>query len=69
MRNWGLRRDRVGSSRVVLKPSESEIKSLIWAIDNALPLEPWGADAFGPRGPPDPTQLNAKSTLLVISIT
>src|SRR5262249_37658353 len=30
-----------------LKPSESEMKSLISAIDNALPLEPCGADGFG----------------------
>src|SRR5262249_23143949 len=30
-----------------LKPSESEMKSLISAIDNVLPLEPCGADAFG----------------------
>jgi hypothetical protein len=32
---------------ISLKPSESEMKSLIWAIDNALPLEPCGADASG----------------------
>jgi len=30
-----------------LKPSESEMKSLISAIDNAFRLEPCGADAFG----------------------
>src|SRR5262249_40560239 len=32
---------------ISLKPSESETKSSIWAIDNALPLEPCGAAAFG----------------------
>src|SRR5215831_11946236 len=32
---------------ISLKPSESEMKSLISAIDNALPLEPCGADGFG----------------------
>ena len=31
---------------ISLKPSESEMKSSIWAIDNALP-EPCGANAFG----------------------
>src|SRR5262245_22202077 len=31
---------------ISLKPSESETKSSIWAIDNAPPLEPCGADAF-----------------------
>jgi hypothetical protein len=33
---------------ISLKPSESEMKSSIWATDNALPWEPCGADAFGP---------------------
>jgi hypothetical protein len=32
---------------ISLKPSKSETNSSIWAIDNALPLEPGGADAFG----------------------
>jgi len=32
---------------ISLKPFESETKSSIWAIDNALPWEPHGADAFG----------------------
>src|SRR5262245_12474181 len=32
---------------ISLKPFESEMKSSIWAIDNALPWEPRGADAFG----------------------
>src|SRR5262249_86653 len=32
---------------ISLKPSESEMKSLISAIDNALRLEPCGAEAFG----------------------
>jgi hypothetical protein len=32
---------------ISLKPSELETKSSIWTIDNALPLEPCGADAFG----------------------
>jgi hypothetical protein len=32
---------------ISLRPFESERKSSIWAIDNALPWEPRGADAFG----------------------
>src|SRR5262245_19122115 len=32
---------------ISLKPSESEMKSLISAIDSVLPLEPYGAEAFG----------------------
>ena len=32
---------------ISLKPSELETNSSIWTVDNALPLEPCGADAFG----------------------
>src|SRR4030095_1362604 len=32
---------------ISLKPFESDTKLSIWAIDNALPWEPCGADAFG----------------------
>src|SRR5215831_7317899 len=34
------------NASISLKPFESETKSSIWAIDNAFPWEPCGADAF-----------------------
>src|SRR5215813_5389433 len=48
---------------ISLKPSESEMKSLISAIDNALPLEPCGADAFGA-----PSKKNATGTCRILDI-
>src|SRR2546430_13419607 len=42
---------------ISLKPFESETKLSIWAIDNALPWEPCGADAFGA-----PSKKNAAGT-------
>src|SRR5262245_57106396 len=48
---------------ISLKPSESEMKSLISAIDNALRLEPCGADAFGA-----PSKKNATGTCRIWEI-
>src|SRR6516162_5157817 len=45
------------------KPSESEMKSLISAIDNVLPLEPCGADAFGA-----PSKKNSTGTCRILDI-
>src|SRR5215467_8475336 len=48
---------------ISLKPSESEMKSLISAIDTVLPLEPYGAEAFG-----EPSKKNSTGTCRIWDI-
>jgi hypothetical protein len=49
---------------ISLKPFESETKSSIWAIDNALRWKPRGADAFGAPSKKNATDLQNVRDLL-----